>query len=67
MEEVKKSQSPIQDPSSSETQPSSPMIYIFLIYLFYVCEYTVAVFRHVRRGHWIPLQMFVSHHVVGGN
>jgi hypothetical protein len=35
--------------------------------LFYVCEYTVAVFRHTRRGHCIPLQMVVSHHVVAGN
>jgi hypothetical protein len=33
----------------------------------YICEYTVAVFRHTRRGHWIPLQMVVSHHVVAGN
>jgi hypothetical protein len=38
-----------------------------LIYLFYVCEYTVAVFRHTRRGHQIQLQMVVSHHVVAGN
>jgi hypothetical protein len=37
------------------------------IYLFYVYEYTVAVFRHTRRGHRIPLQMVVSHHVVAGN
>ena len=37
------------------------------IYLFNVCEYSVAVFRHTRRGHWIPLQMVVSHHVVAGN
>jgi hypothetical protein len=29
-----------------------------------VCEYTV--FRHTRRGHQIPLQMVVSHHVVAG-
>ncbi len=28
-------------------------------------EYTVAVFRHTRRGHRIPL--VVSHHVVAGN
>jgi hypothetical protein len=35
--------------------------------LFYVYEYTVAVFRHTRRGHWIPLQMVVSHHMVAGN
>ena len=33
-------------------------------YLFYIHdEYTVAVYR----GHWIPLQMAVSHHVVAGN
>ena len=39
----------------------------FMIYLFHLFEYTVAVFRHSRRGHWIPLQMAVSHHVVAGN
>jgi hypothetical protein len=37
------------------------------IHLFYVYEYTVAVFRHTRRGHQITLQMVVSHHVVAGN
>jgi hypothetical protein len=37
------------------------------IYLFHLYEYTVAVFRHTRRGHQIPLQMVVSHHVVAGN
>jgi hypothetical protein len=36
------------------------------IYLFCVYEYTVAVFRHTRRGHQISLQMVVSHHVVPG-
>jgi hypothetical protein len=36
-------------------------------YLFYVYEYTIAIFRHTRRGNWIPLQMVVSHHVVAGN
>jgi hypothetical protein len=41
--------------------------FLIFIYLFYVCEYTVAVFRHTRRGHQIPLQMVVSHHVVAGN
>jgi hypothetical protein len=35
--------------------------------LFYVCEYTVTVFRHTRRGHQISLQMVVSHHVVAEN
>jgi hypothetical protein len=36
------------------------------IYLFIICKYTVAVFRHSRRGHQILLQMVVSHHVVPG-
>jgi hypothetical protein len=44
------------------------LLFCFLkIYLFYICAYTVAVFRHARRGHRIPLQMVVSHHVVAGN
>jgi len=37
------------------------------IYLFYVYEYYVYVFRHTRRGYWIPLQMVLSHHVIAGN
>jgi hypothetical protein len=41
--------------------------FFFFKDLFITCEYTVAVFRHTRRGHQIPLQMFVSHHVVAGN
>jgi hypothetical protein len=40
---------------------------IYLFIYFYSYEYTVAIFRHTRRGHWIPLQMVVSHHVVAGN
>jgi hypothetical protein len=36
------------------------------VYLFIICKYTVAVFRHSRRGHQISLQMVVSHHVVAG-
>ena len=31
-----------------------------------ICKYTVAVFRHTRRGSQILLQMVVSHHVVAG-
>jgi hypothetical protein len=34
--------------------------------LFYICEYTAAVFRHTKRGHQTPLKMVVSHHVVAG-
>jgi hypothetical protein len=40
---------------------------LFKIYLFHECEYTFTVFRHTIRGHRIPLQMVVSHHVVAGN
>jgi hypothetical protein len=34
------------------------------IYLFIICKYTVAVFRHSRRGRQISFWMIVSHHVV---
>jgi hypothetical protein len=34
------------------------------IYLFIICKYTVAVYRHSRRGRQISLQVVVSHHVV---
>jgi hypothetical protein len=43
-------------------QPTLPK-HLFMI----ICKYTVAVFRYTRRGHQIPLQMVVSHHVVAGN
>ena len=36
------------------------------IYLFIICKYTVAIFRHSRRGGQISLWMVVSHHVVAG-
>jgi hypothetical protein len=41
-------------------------LFFLNIYLFIICKYTVAVFRHSRRGHQISLQMVVSHHVVAG-
>jgi hypothetical protein len=43
-------------------------IYFFIlkIYLFIICKYTVAVFRHSRRGSQISLRMVASHHVVAG-
>jgi hypothetical protein len=40
---------------------------LLLLKRFYVCEYTVSVFRHTRREHQIPLQMVVSHQVVSRN
>jgi hypothetical protein len=39
---------------------------IFFKDLFIICKYTIAVFRHCRRGRQILLQMVVSHHVVAG-
>ena len=45
-------------------------LFIFLIfkkiYLFIICKYTVAVFRHSRRESQISLWTVVSHHVVAG-
>jgi hypothetical protein len=46
---------------------SEGLFFFFLkIYLFIICKYTVAVFRHTRRGRQILLRMVVSHHVVAG-
>jgi hypothetical protein len=43
------------------------LFFLFLkIYLFIICKYTVAVFRHARRGRQILLRMVVGHHVVAG-
>jgi hypothetical protein len=43
-------------------------IFEFLfIYLFYVYEYAIALFRHTTGGHQIPLQMVVRYYVVAGD
>jgi hypothetical protein len=42
------------------------LFFFKIFYLFITCKYTVAVFRHTRRGSQILLQMVVSHHVVAG-
>jgi hypothetical protein len=44
----------------------SSLFFFFKIYLFIICKYIVAVFRHSRRGSQISLRMVVSHHVVAG-
>jgi hypothetical protein len=44
----------------------SPCLFFFFKDLFIICKYTVAVFRHTRRGHQISLWMVESHHVVAG-
>jgi hypothetical protein len=36
------------------------------LFIFMIYKYTVAVFRHSRRGSQISLWMVVSHHVVAG-
>jgi hypothetical protein len=41
-------------------------LFFLNIYLFYVYEYTVAVFRHTRKGHQTSLQVVVSHNMVAG-
>ena len=54
-------------PSPGNFTCSSPFSFFFFkIYLFIICKYTVAVFRHSRRGRQISLQVVVSHHVVAG-
>jgi len=39
---------------------------VFACVYIYMYVSTLAVFTHTRRGHHIPLQMAVSHHVVAG-
>jgi hypothetical protein len=39
--------------------------FFFKIYFIYMST-LLTVFRHTRRGHWMPLKMVVSHHVVAG-
>jgi hypothetical protein len=54
-------------PSGTEVGKSFFFFFFFLkIYLFIICKYTVAVFRHTRRGSQISLRVVVSHHVVAG-
>jgi hypothetical protein len=38
----------------------------FFFFFFIICKYSVAIFRHSRRGSQISLRMVVSHHVVAG-
>jgi hypothetical protein len=51
----------------SLTEAEDNLFFKRFINLFILYEYTVALFRHTRRGHQISLQMVVSHHVVAGN
>ena len=58
---------PLTIPTLEEIKLRCVCVCVLKTYLFHLYEYTVAVFRHTRKGHWIPLQMVVSHHVVAGN
>jgi hypothetical protein len=53
------------------SQMGDALLFLFLKGNFFfkdlfivMCRYTVAVFRHTRRGCPVSLQMIVSHHVV---
>jgi hypothetical protein len=55
------------------THPQQNILLFFFSFFFFfkdlfsiICKYTVAVFRHTRRGSQILLRMAVSHHVVAG-
>jgi hypothetical protein len=53
----------------NKLRSSARVVYFFFlkkICLFIICKYTVAVFRHSRRGSQILLQIVVSHHAVAG-
>ena len=60
------------DLNSGPSKEQSVLSLSFFFFLnFFIClilcEYTVIVFRHTKRGHRIPLQITVKHHVVAGN
>ena len=58
--------------SENTSQKISPqwccplLLFFFFKDLFIICKYTVAIFRHTRRGCQISLRVVVSHHVVAG-
>jgi hypothetical protein len=56
----------MQAPFHSPAPYTQNTFFFFFFNLFIICKYTVAVFRHSRRGRQILLKMVVSHHVVAG-
>jgi hypothetical protein len=52
----------VLEPFRSVSLDLSLFMYLFILYV-----YTVAIFGHTRRGHWIPLYVVVSDTVVAGN
>ena len=52
-----------------KTKLNAPFFFLSFVFLkiyLFKCKYTVAVFRHSRKGHQTSLRMVVSHHVVAG-
>jgi hypothetical protein len=49
---------------TSDTQCN--LYFLFFKELFIYYKYTITVFRHIRRGHQISLQMVMSYHMVAG-
>lgn len=45
---------------------SAFLLFKRFIYLFYVCEHTITVFRHTRSEHLTLFQMVMNQHVVAG-
>jgi hypothetical protein len=54
------------NPHQRKKVTSESFLFFLILDLFIYYKYTVAVFRHTRRGRQISLQMVVSHHVVAG-
>jgi hypothetical protein len=52
--------------NNSQSQPSCTLFFIlfFLRLIDWLCEYTVTVIIHTRRGQRVPLQVVVKYHVV---
>jgi hypothetical protein len=53
-------------PSPRPSPSPNPWLFIYLFIYLFICKYTVADFRHSRKGRQISLQMVVSHHMVAG-
>jgi hypothetical protein len=51
-----------RNPVSKPPPPQKKKLAMYTrVCMYYICEYTIAIFRHTRRGHQISLQMVVSH------
>jgi hypothetical protein len=55
------------NPVYMEAGEKEQTFFFFLRFIYLMYKYNIAVFRHTRRGHQIPLQMIVSYQVVTGN